>query len=123
MGLIHKELAYAVVGAAMEVHNVLGPGFLESVYQRSLSKELNLRNIPHVQLVKLPVSYKGESVGIYEADIVVNEKIILELKAMSSDFHTRHMGQALNYLSATGYQLALLINFGRPSLVYKRIVR
>ncbi len=120
--ILYKELAYAVVGAAMEVHRVLGPGFLEAVYQAALAQELALRGICFEQFKRLPVTYKGVSVGEYEADFVVEDKIILELKAVSA-LHPKHEAQALHYLTATGCRLALLLNFGADSLERKRIVR
>jgi GxxExxY protein len=120
--ILYKELSYAVVGAAMEVHRVLGPGFLEAVYQASLAHELTLRNIQFEQFKRLPVTYKGVSVGEYEADFVVEDKVILELKAVSK-FHPAHEAQAINYLAATGLRLAILLNFGAQSLQHKRLVR
>jgi GxxExxY protein len=69
--ILFKELSFAVVGAAMEVHKVLGPGFLESVYQAALEKELTLRRIPFCHQVELPVIYKGDLVGVYKADLII----------------------------------------------------
>ena len=120
--ILHKDLAYKVVGAAMEVHRELGPGFLESVYQRALAVELRARDISFEQHCRLPVHYKGEIVGEYETDILVESKVILELKAGSS-LTAAHQAQARHYLSATGLRLVLLINFGQESLVTKRIVQ
>lgn len=120
--ILYKELSYAIVGAAMEVHRILGPGFLESVYQAALAHEFSLRGIPFEQFRRLPVTYKGAPVGEYVADFVVNEQIIVEIKAVSS-LNAVHEAQALNYLAATGFRLALLLNFGAESLQRKRIVR
>lgn len=120
--IIYKELSYAIVGAAMEVHRILGPGFLEAVYQAALALELTLRGINFEQHVKLPVYYKGELIGNYEADFVIEGKIILELKAVTK-LHPRHKAQAIHYLTATGYKLAILLNFGTPSLDHERIVK
>ncbi len=106
----------------MEVHRILGPGFLEAVYQAALVHELTIRGIHFEQLAKLPVTYKSKLIGNYEADFVVEGKIILELKAVTN-LHPRHEAQAIHYLTATGFRLALLINFGTPSLEYKRIVK
>ena len=120
--ILFKELSFALVGAAMEVHKVLGPGFLESVYQPALEKELKLRNIPFQHQVELPVWYKGDLVGIYKADLIVEGKIIVEIKGISR-LNASHQAQAIHYLAATGMELAILINFGMSSLEYQRVVR
>ncbi len=120
--ILYKELSYQVVGAAMEVHKVLGPGFLEAVYQAAMEHELALRGIPFEAGKHLTVMYKGVKVGEYQTDLVVDNCIILELKA-SSALHKAHDAQALNYLAATGLRLAILLNFGTPSLQYRRLIR
>jgi len=119
--IIYKELSYEIVGAAMEVHKVLGPGFLEKVYQKALAHELTLRGIPFEEYKHLTVRYKGVVVGNYEADIVIDDKIILELKAVQ-DIHPKHKAQTQNYLTATGFKLGIILNFGAASLQYKRAV-
>jgi GxxExxY protein len=120
--ILFKELSYKIIGAAMEVHRVLGPGFLEAVYQKALAHELTLRGIRFEQFKKLPVHYKGILVGDYEADFVIEGKIILEIKAVSQ-LHPRHEAQAINYLTATGFRLAILLNFGTSSLQHQRMVK
>lgn len=120
--LLYKQLSFDIVGAAMEVHNILGSGFLEAVYQTALEKELKFRGIPFEPKVKLPVSYKGELIGEYEADLVVDGKIVVELKSVSR-FNAAHEAQVIHYLTAIDMQLALLINFGTGSLEYRRIVK
>ena len=120
--ILYKELSFAIIGAAMEVHKILGPGFLESVYQLALEKELSLRSIPFQHQVELPVSYKGTLVGTYKADLIIDNKIILEIKGISR-LNASHEAQALHYLAATGLQLAILINFGMSSLEYRRVVK
>jgi len=120
--LLFEELTYAINGAAMEVHRVLGPGFLEAVYQAALEHELTLRGIPFESQKRLEVTYKDKIVGEYIADLVVDGKIILELKAISA-LNKAHEAQAHNYLAATGLRLALLLNFGAKSLEWKRIIR
>ncbi len=120
--ILFKELSFAVIGAAMEVHRILGPGFLESVYQAALEKELSLRGIPFSHQVELPVTYKGDLIGIYKADLVIGDRVIVEIKGISR-LNSSHSAQALHYLAATGLQLAILINFGMSSLEYRRVVK
>lgn len=120
--ILHKELSYEVVGAAMAVHNELGPEFLETIYQKALCHELRQRGIPFEEEKQLPVTYKGQLLGEYRADIVVDEKIILELKAVST-LTKAHEAQALHYLTTTGLHLAILLNFGASSLQQKRIAK
>jgi GxxExxY protein len=120
--LLYKELTFAVIGAAMEVHKILGPGFLEGVYQGALERELTLRRISFENKVKLPVTYKDALIGIYEADLVVDNKIVVEIKAVSK-FNASHQAQAMHYLTATGWRLALLLNFGTGSLEHRRIIK
>ncbi len=106
----------------MEVHKLLGPGFLEAVYQTSLAHELELQEIPFEQQKRLTVKYKDIVVGNYISDFVIDEKIIVEIKAISK-LNSSHQAQALNYLAATGYQLSILLNFGAASLQQRRVVR
>ena len=120
--ILFKELSYKIIGAAMEVHRILGPGFLEAVYQKALAHELTLRGIRFEQFKRLPVYYKGILVGEYEADFVIEDKIILEIKAVSL-LHPKHEAQAINYLTATGFRLAILLNFGTSSLEHQRLVK
>jgi GxxExxY protein len=120
--ILFKELSFAIVGAAMEVHRQLGQGFLEAVYQKALAYELTLRGIPFEEQKVLSVYYKGELVGEYKADFVTDGKIILELKSVSA-ISNAHRAQARNYLAATGLRLATLINFGAASLETKRVVK
>jgi GxxExxY protein len=120
--ILYKVLSYKIVGAAMEVHRVLGPGFLEAVYEAALALELEAQGIPFERQRRLVVQYKGQVIGDYIADIVVEDKIILELKAVSA-LTEAHRAQALHYLAATGFRLALLLNFGETSLHFDRIVK
>jgi GxxExxY protein len=120
--LLYKELTFAIIGAAMEVHGILGPGFLETVYQSALARELTLRGIPFEQQVHLPVSYKDVLVGEYIADFIIDGKLIVEIKAVSN-FNSQHQAQAMHYLTATGCRLALLLNFGTGSLEHRRVIK
>jgi GxxExxY protein len=120
--LLYKELTFAVIGAAMEVHTILGPGFLEAVYQAALERELTLRRIPFERKVKLPVTYKDVLIGEYEADLVIDKKFVVEIKAVSR-FNASHQAQAMHYLAATSLRLALLLNFGTGSLEHRRVIK
>ena len=121
--LILKQEVYSIIGAAFEVYNVLGVGFLEAVYQAALEEELNLRKIPHIPQQEILVKYKGKPLRkSYIADIVAYEKVILEIKAIDH-ITSRDYAQVLNYLKATGFPLGLLINFGSErDMEWKRIV-
>ena len=116
------RLSAEVVGAAYEVANVLGSGFLEKVYERALLRELKSRGFQAEAQVPVPVAYKGEVVGEYFVGILVEDKLIVELKCVER-FTNEHLAQCINYLKATGHTLALLINFQRPRLEWKRVVR
>ena len=120
--LLYKELTFAVIGAAMEVHRILGPRFLEAVYQVALEREITLRGIPFERQVKLPVVYKDVLVGEYVADLVIDKKFVVEIKAVSK-FNASHQAQAMHYLAATGLRLALLLNFGTGSLEHRRVIK
>ncbi len=114
-------LTKEVIGACFEVSNKLGVGFLEKVYERALVIELGLRGIAARQQVPVPVSYKGQSAGEYFADILVEESVLIELKC-AKEFSREHVAQCLNYLKATGFELCLLINFGKTRVECQRIV-
>jgi len=118
---LYKELTYAIIGAAMEVHKTLGGGFLEAVYQKALAYELHLRDIPFEEQVHLQVFYKEQFVGEYIADFVIDGKIIVEIKAVSA-LNDAHIAQTLHYLAATKHKVGLLINFGSKSLEHRRLV-
>lgn len=115
------ELTQVIIGSAFEVQNVLGAGFLEKVYERALMRELTLRGLNARAHVSFPVCYKGQRVGEYMSDLVVQEKVIVELKCVDC-FANEHLAQCINYLKASGLHVALLINFQRPKLEWKRIL-
>ncbi|MDO9340154.1 MAG: GxxExxY protein [Bacteroidales bacterium] len=120
--ILYREESYKIIGACMEVHKKLGSGFLESVYSEALELEFKKMNIPYEHEKKLPVYYDGRPMRKYfKTDFVCYSTIILELK--STNFLSENdRRQALNYLKATRFKLGLLVNFGTPSLTYKRIV-
>lgn len=110
-----NELAGRVIGAALEVHSILGPGYLESVYEEALVRELEIRNISFERQKIVYLSYKGLQVGEGRLDLLIENELIVELKAIEC-FSTIHIAQALSYLKATQLRLCLLINFNVPSL-------
>jgi GxxExxY protein len=122
--LLYKDEVYAIVGAAMEVYNTLGPGFLEAVYQEAFEIELTERDIPFESQQELLILYKGRQLRkTYLADIVAFGKIIVELKALDC-LTSREEAQLLNYLKATGLELGVLINFGAAGkLEWKRMIK
>jgi GxxExxY protein len=106
----------------MEVHKILGAGFLEAVYQEALEKEFLLRNIPFEREKLLKICYKGQELSKhYAADFVCYDHIIVETKALSS-LTNEYLSQIINYLKATKNEIGLLINFGQESLEYKRVI-
>jgi len=122
MALQFEQETYKIIGACMHVHRLLGPGFLESVYQEALEKEFIIQGIPFVRHQKLELTYNGEKMKKYfVADFVCFSKILLELKS-SSFIHKDNFDQLINYLKATKLEIGLLVNFGAPSLQYKRCI-
>ena len=116
-----NELTYQINGAIFEVNRVLGAGFLEKVYENALLIELIARGLKAENQIPIKVQYKGKEVGEYYADIVVENQVILELKALDS-LQKIHEAQLLNYLKATGYKIGLLVNFTHPKAEIKRFV-
>ena len=105
-----EALAHQVIGAAIEVHRTLGPGFLESVYEKALSYELRLRGIQHACQVPVKVNYKGVDVGEGRIDILVEDQIVIELKC-ADDHHSTFESQLISYLKAANLRLGYLMNF------------
>lgn len=120
--LLYKELAYKVIGAAMEVHRELDPGVPEAVYQAACEIELrHQRRIPFIAQKHIQVRYKGTTIADYYLDLVVDNKIDVELKTVAQ-LALVHQSQVLSYLKASGLKLGLLINFGETSLKHKRVI-
>jgi GxxExxY protein len=119
--IIHKELSYQIVGLAMEVLNELGYGFLEKVYENALMYLLRGAGIRAEQQKTIPVWFRGELVGDYCGDILVEDKILLELKSVEFVVNV-HRSQILNYLKATRMELGILLNFGKAALEHERFV-
>jgi GxxExxY protein len=121
MALLHADVTEQIIGAAFEVHRVLGYGFLERVYRRAMIVELGLRGLQAIDESKIKVHYKGQIVGDYEADLWVNELVIVELK-IAKEYNPFDEAQLLNELKATGVRVGLLINFGREKVQFKRFI-
>ena len=119
--IIYREESFSIIGAAMEVHKIIGCGFTEPIYQEALEEELRLRGIPYQREKTLHLSYKGKILTKdFRPDFICFDKIIVELKAVD-EFVDEHYAQVYNYLKASGLPLGLLINFGKKILEYKRI--
>lgn len=117
----YSELTGKIIGAAMEVHKALGNGFQELIYQRALNIELRDLNISVMREVEMPVHYKGQQIGSRRVDFLINDKISVELKAITK-LEDVHLAQAINYLEAYNLEVGLLINFGSKSLEFKRLI-
>ena len=120
--ILYKDLSYKIVGLAMEVHSKLGYGFLEKVYENAMMVLLRREEILARQQAPITVYFDKQVVGEYYADILVENKIILELKSVEM-IANAHRAQVLNYLKATGLRLAILLNFGKERLEYERFVK
>ena len=116
----HKELTHKIIGAAMEVHKALGNGFQEVIYQRALAIEMADRNIGFSREHEMSIQYKGHDIGTRRVDFFVEEKIMVEIKAIIN-LEDVHLAQAMNYVEAYDLDIGLLINFGSKSLQFKRV--
>jgi len=115
----HADLTRQIIGAAMQVHSVLGRGFLEKVYERALAIELQARGIASRCQVPITIYYRGQNVGDYVADMLVEDIVLLELKATEKD-HPAFHAQTINAITAARLPVALLINFGQANLQWRR---
>jgi len=118
--MIYKEKTHAIIGCAMNVHNQLGNGFQEVIYQRCLALELGKAEIHFNREVSMPIFYNDTQVGTRRADFIIEDKIVAELKAVI-ELEDVHLAQALNYLQAYNMDAGLLINFGNTRLEFKRL--
>ena len=118
--MLHEGLTSQILEACFEVVIELGSGFLESVYERSLMIALSHKNISSVAQVPMKVKFRGPIVGDFYADLLIEEKVIVELKAVGRIL-SEHKAQVINYLNATGIEVGLLVNFGNPTLEYYRL--
>ena len=118
--MLDDQLTYRVIGCAMKVHNTLGSGFQEVIYQRALAIEMSRARIDFGREVEQPIYYAGIEIGSRRADFIVDNRVVVELKALDA-LEDVHLVQAKNYLVAFGFGVGLLINFGGQRLEYKRI--
>ena len=116
-----EKLTEVIIGSAFEVSNVLGHGFLEVVYRKALIHEMRQRAFSVSEEVPFPITYKDLEVGTYFADVVVEELVVVELKAVEA-LASAHVSQVLNYLKASGLQVGLLFNFAKPKLEFRRVL-
>ncbi len=119
---LHDDLTESIIGCAFEVINELGSGFLESVYENAMMLALSESGLNVQSQVPIPVTFRGRRVGDFYADLLVDEKVLVELKAVRA-IVPEHQAQIINYLNATGIEVGLLINFGNPKLEVKRFTR
>jgi GxxExxY protein len=117
----YPDLTHKIIGSAMEVHRILGNGFQEVIYQRALKKEFDSQYISHTREIEMPIYYKETAIGSRRVDFFVEEKILVEIKAIVQ-LEDVHLAQALNYLEAFNIEIGLLLNFGSTSLQFKRLL-
>jgi GxxExxY protein len=117
----HSEITSKVIGAAMEVHKILGNGFQEVIYQRALGKEMHLHGLTFQREFEMPIFYKHEQIGTRRVDFIVEQVISIEIKALVQ-LEDVHLAQAINYLEAYNLEVGMLINFGAKSLQFKRLI-
>ncbi len=117
----HVDITGKIIGAAMKVHATLGNGFQEVIYQRALYIEMTEQALSFERELEMDIYYKGRKIGTRRADFLVNEKVMVELKALSK-LEDVHLAQAINYLEAYRVELGLLLNFGAKSLEFRRVV-
>jgi GxxExxY protein len=115
-----KELTHKIIGCAMKVHTLLGNGFQEVIYQRALAIEMSNQGLSFSREMEMQIFYEGEHIGTRRVDFFVEDKIMLELKAIIK-LEEVHLAQAMNYCQAYNLPIGLLINFGAKSLEYKRV--
>ncbi len=118
----HSDITAQIIGAAIEVHKILGNGFQEVIYQRALAIEMEERDLSFSREREIELQYKGKNIGTRRVDFFVEEKVMVEIKAVIQ-LEDVHLAQAINYLEAYDLEIGLLINFGAKSLEFKRLMR
>ena len=117
----HSDITRKIIGAAMQVHKVLGSGFQEVIYQRALTIEMTKRGVAFAREVDMPIFYDNQQIGTRRVDFLVEDKVIVELKALTK-LEDVHLAQAINYLEAYRLEVGLLLNFGAKSLEPRRVI-
>ena len=121
LGYAYSDVTGAVIGCAIEVHSILGTGFQEVVYQRALAVEMESRGLSFAREWEMPIFYKERQVGTRRVDFLVDQKVVVELKAIG-ELEKIQLAQAINYLEAFGLEVGLLLNFGAAKLEFRRVV-
>ncbi|MBW1841975.1 MAG: GxxExxY protein [Deltaproteobacteria bacterium] len=116
-----EELSKRIIGVAIEVHKILGPGFLESIYEAGLKVEFSKDKIRYESQKEIKIQYLGVDIGVHRLDLIVENKIVLELKAVK-ELTDIHFAQLRSYLKASGLRVGLLLNFAKPTLEIRRVV-
>lgn len=119
--LIYPELSYKIIGLSFDVHNSLGSGHIEKLYQKALAELLQKENISFKEQVYSPVSFNGKIIGKYFLDFLIEDKIIIEIKK-GNKFSKQNIDQVVNYLKINNLKLAILINFGKEGVMFKRVL-
>lgn len=119
--IVYPDLSYKIMGAIFEVHKKLGPGFLESVYEKALIQELSSRGIKVETQKTIDLTYRDKKVGVHRLDLIVEDKVVVELKTVER-FSVHHKAQLTSYLKASGYKLGILVNFSKSRVEYRRVL-
>ncbi len=119
--IIYRDLSYQIMSAIFEVHKTLGPGFVESIYEKALIEEFAKEGIKVETQKVIDVIYKEKKIGKHRLDLIVEDKIVIELKSVER-FAPHHTAQLLSYLKASGYRLGILVNFSKAKVEYRRVV-
>jgi len=117
----YSDITRRIIGAAMKVHSTLGNGFQEVIYQRALAIEMEKQGLSYQRELEMPIFYTGQDIGTRRVDFFVEDKIMVELKAVSW-LEEVHLAQAINYLEAYNMEIGLLLNFGAKSLEFRRLI-
>lgn len=121
MPLVHEDLSKRIIGCCLEVHKTLGPGFLEKIYEEALCLELEKTGLGYERQKPVCILYAGKAIGEHRLDLIIEKLVVVELKA-TAGIEDIHLATARSYLKATSLQLALVINFARPTFDIKRVV-